>query len=1209
MSQNKEMKIIFECVIFIILLNCVTAISDSNLTNNNLTVSVNVTTAKPLSISFVHYAINAADTMSDYDSQVNSQIAFIKSVYPIPDGNPFIVYDQPLFLNSPLREFISQNFTNRNSLLLKDLDSKLLVAEVNYSQRIVGVISENFAPALNGYTVGFSYPGYSDAVIIRKKLPGDDTSTSSAHEVGHTFDLCDEYKQPLRDFEWNFQNFFNGASDLCPNGDKNNDEQFDDDCKNPFADATGCPVENQQLIINLFFNGQGVTNLINMYGTRYPQDSGPYRRWIDKETYELLLRNVTTKEYATQPIILALSKINRSYIIKTEQFYTLTRGPVSNQSEFDFGNLTVETRDAGNQLLTNISIKPEFLVKFDGGNTTEVDEVPVLLTFKAENVRRIVFLVNGTIKTDRNVTPNTPIVTVTAPNGGEVYNTSFNVTWTASDADGDQLFYAVLISGDGGANFTTLVIDHNETFYTLNDNDFNNGTKYVIKVLATDGVNTGRDISNANFTIIQTNIAPDLNPIGNKKLQVNTTLLIDLNATDPDNDTLTFSKNVSFGSLNSVTGLFTWTPTTTGNFSINFSVTDNLIQDSEIINIEVIPIQNYPPKLDPIGDRTLFVNTSLLIDVNATDTESDPLTFGTNSTDGTFNTVTGIFTWTPNSTGIFWVTFNVTDNNATDNESIRIIVRSLVNAGAYPRIVIGNTINSKPWYGDNFFIEHFEDWAGGHINLTSNGFWNTSRFNATYKGNWTVKQGTDEFDHATKLLNHSSSYSGQVGASTNSDYLYLEYPLFRKAFQNFTMHIKMNMNNNIGKNDGGGMLFRWDNTSRASGYRLYKSGETLDLSFLNDENDENGAPALNFSTHLVFIGGTGWMRVRFAGEMLYIYNSTDASGFGNPVITRNISTDAAAERNLLPGSIGLYSNSNASFDEFMITQHLMNQTDPDTEMGLAYHNQNLTGVYLYSDAAGYNQSNVTFKWYKNGYLNLTQVNTDLSNINSTLDSKYTRKGDIWQFDVTFCNAASKCRTEPSNQVKIINSEPVLDPIPNVTLFVNTTMALTVTATDGNNDMLTYGTNATFGAFDGATGLFTWMPNATGVYKVKFNVSDTEDVNTTDIIITVVKIADEVEGREAIENGTNGSLSVTNRTFFTDTQVYIRYGNQTQKLGRFDKFVNSTAQRWAFNYNTTQENFTYFFNLSNIVNVWEQQNITPENITRGASLLVNVTKTP
>ncbi|MBI1970044.1 hypothetical protein HYS48_05090, partial [Candidatus Woesearchaeota archaeon] len=628
--------------------------------------------------------------------------------------------------------------------------------------------------------------------------------------------------------------------------------------------------------------------------------------------------------------------------------------------------------------------------------------------------------------------------------------------------------------------------------------------------------------------------------------------------------------------------------------------------DWEIITIEVLPILNFPPTLISIGDRTAFIGKTLSIDADATDPENDPLIYGHNATFGdSFNTTNGVYNWTPNATGLFMVNFNVTDGNASDNETIRINVKNLTEAGAFPRIVTNNSLNSTPWRGEHFLVENFENWALGPINATSNGFWNTSRSNTSFKGNWTVSTGLDENGNPTIVLNHTTE-----SPPAFIHYLFVEEPSLKGRFQNFTFQVKVRIREEDPGNDDAGIAFRWNDTSRASGYRLYKSGETFGLYYVrNSSISEEDGVLLNSSFDLVFPNNVGWIRVIVDGEMIYVYNSTDGIDFGSPAIIRNISGDAPENRNFAAGSIGLFGNENVTYDDIMATEHLLNQTFPDTDIGLAFHNENLTGTYLYTNGNGLNQTNVTFRWFNNGILNVTQFNSNLSNINSTIDSSKTRKDDIWQFEVVFCDTAGKCRTEISQKVKIINIEPIMDPLQNITMFVNTPLTIDANATDGNNDKLTYNHNATFGdSFNPDTGVFIWTPNTTGNYRIKFNVTDTEDVDEKMITIKVEKIANETEGRNATEIGTNSSLPETNRTIFTDQQVYLRYEDNDQKIGTFDKFVNSTSQRWMFNYNFSNNPFTNMTNISNILNTWERENMTEENITAEVSLFINRTKT-
>jgi len=101
-----------------------------------------------------------------------------------------------------------------------------------------------------------------------------------------------------------------------------------------------------------------------------------------------------------------------------------------------------------------------------------------------------------------NLGPTTQCtVTVTSPNGGEVWqdSTTHNITWTSSDCAGNAAIY---LSTNGGKSFNTTI-----TSSTPNDGSFawaipsqnKNQTKCRIRVIV-DGV---ADDSNANFTILK----------------------------------------------------------------------------------------------------------------------------------------------------------------------------------------------------------------------------------------------------------------------------------------------------------------------------------------------------------------------------------------------------------------------------------------------------------------------------------------------------------------------------------------------------------------------------------------------------------------------------------------------------------------------------------------------------------------------------------
>ena len=153
------------------------------------------------------------------------------------------------------------------------------------------------------------------------------------------------------------------------------------------------------------------------------------------------------------------------------------------------------------------------------------------------------------------------------------------------------------------------------------------------------------------------NSPPLLNPIGDKTVEAEQTLVITLNASDPDGDTLTYSAAglPEGASFDAPTRTFTWTPardqegTHTG---IHFEVSDGGLIDSEDIDIEVTAI-NRPPLLDPIGDKTVEAEQTLVITLNASDPDGDTLTYSAAGLpdDALFEDRT--FTWTPFLTTAF----------------------------------------------------------------------------------------------------------------------------------------------------------------------------------------------------------------------------------------------------------------------------------------------------------------------------------------------------------------------------------------------------------------------------------------------------------------------------------------------------------------------------------------------------------------------------
>jgi hypothetical protein len=104
--------------------------------------------------------------------------------------------------------------------------------------------------------------------------------------------------------------------------------------------------------------------------------------------------------------------------------------------------------------------------------------------------------------TRRPVSPASPQVTVLEPNGGESYAVSLTAEWAAVDADGDSLLYTVQYSPDNGDTWRVVVTDHTTTTLEIDDAAYLPGSsEALIRVIATDGINTGLDVSDGPFSL------------------------------------------------------------------------------------------------------------------------------------------------------------------------------------------------------------------------------------------------------------------------------------------------------------------------------------------------------------------------------------------------------------------------------------------------------------------------------------------------------------------------------------------------------------------------------------------------------------------------------------------------------------------------------------------------------------------------------------
>ncbi len=206
---------------------------------------------------------------------------------------------------------------------------------------------------------------------------------------------------------------------------------------------------------------------------------------------------------------------------------------------------------------------------------------------------------------------------------------------------------------------------------------------HLINITITD-VNGVLGYEVFNLTIINTNDPPTINTTHPPQfVDEDSTWAYDFNASDDDvdagyEDTLAWSVNNTNITIDSATGVATWTPTNdeVGNHTINVSVVDSGgVSNSVIFNINVNNT-NDPPVLDYIGPQYAVITNLFYFDVNASDPDwkhvNDTLTFSDNSTLFEINSSTGLISFTPdNSTwGAHEINISVRDSGGEVDSTV-----------------------------------------------------------------------------------------------------------------------------------------------------------------------------------------------------------------------------------------------------------------------------------------------------------------------------------------------------------------------------------------------------------------------------------------------------------------------------------------------------------------------------------------------------------
>ncbi|MCX6711312.1 MAG: Ig-like domain-containing protein, partial [Candidatus Woesearchaeota archaeon] len=269
----------------------------------------------------------------------------------------------------------------------------------------------------------------------------------------------------------------------------------------------------------------------------------------------------------------------------------------------------------------------------------------------------------------------------------------FNISANTTDLDYDPLSFSYLLVNESSSTFPNFNMNSDGIMqFTLNKSDVGNHT---LNITVSDGENQSSKL--IPFKVLPVDNPPVLSPIGNLTAYEEHQFLLQLNATDLENDSLEFVYllNGSFPSFNmSTSGLLNFTPNTSeiGNHTINITVREvanHSLMDWEIVRIEVRH-WNHPPNITSYSPNStnlsIYENESIDFSQTSTDEDNDTLAYAW-LLDSNLTVTTANWTYVP---GYF----------AAGNHTITFIVNDSINTSSVFWNVTVINVNRPPYFGN-----------------------------------------------------------------------------------------------------------------------------------------------------------------------------------------------------------------------------------------------------------------------------------------------------------------------------------------------------------------------------------------------------------------------------------------------------------------------------------------------------------------------------
>jgi hypothetical protein len=374
------------------------------------------------------------------------QCAYMSATYPFPNAALNCLYGrpEPQGLPDKLRRLAICSAPEN----LKDAGVWALLwpyTVANDVYRVVAILPRDCL----GPNWGMQFPGLDSVVLIDEDSPPD----TAAHEVGHTFDWLDEPDLgPLAGDGWDVLTVARHGS--WPIGPRISVQPSD-----PY----------------------GIMNWYSLMGSSS-------RPWITTAQYRELL-DVFVAAAHDPPVLLVPGAVSWDGTGVLYPMY-VAEGIASTSEPGDYA---VQALDVNGNVLASMTF-PITFQPFDA--PLEMDEVPFALMVPFVTGTQTIVLKGPSGLLDQiEVTPNVPVLTIdsVAPVPG---TQEYDLQWQATDADGDQLTISVDYSHDG-VTYQPVALPATDmpSPFRFDTSTLPGGTAVTVRVVATDGVNTGVAVS------------------------------------------------------------------------------------------------------------------------------------------------------------------------------------------------------------------------------------------------------------------------------------------------------------------------------------------------------------------------------------------------------------------------------------------------------------------------------------------------------------------------------------------------------------------------------------------------------------------------------------------------------------------------------------------------------------------------------------------